>query len=65
MPAGAATPTLDGRPVRILLVEDSATDQELVRRALREPAPLPGPVDLDEVRRLIAARCEVLRGLVA
>ncbi len=65
MPADAATPTPDGRPVRILLVEDSATDQELVRRAFREPAPLPGPVDLEVVDDADAALAAVRRATFA
>ena len=35
--------------LRLLLVEDSAADRELVERAFREPAPLTGPVDLEVV----------------
>jgi len=37
------------KALRVLLVEDSATDRELVERAFREPAPLTGPVDLEVV----------------
>jgi len=65
MPAGAATSTAHGQTVRILLVEDSATDQELIRRAFREPAPLPGPVDLEVVGDADAALAAVRRATFA
>lgn len=35
--------------LRLLLVEDSAADRELVERAFREPAPLRGPVAVEVV----------------
>jgi len=65
MPIDMAIPTSDGHPVRILLVEDSATDQELVRRAFREPAPLLGPVDLEVVDDADAALAAVRRATFA
>lgn len=37
------------QPLRILLVEDSSADRELVARAFRDPAPLPGGVELEIV----------------
>jgi len=46
-------------PLRALLVEDSAADQELVRRALRDPAPLPGPLEVEVVRDAAAALAAV------
>ena len=51
--------------MRILLVEDSATDQELVRRAFREPAPLPAPVDVEVVGDADAALDAVRRATFA
>src|SRR2546428_12311541 len=58
MPAGPGTPTPDGRPVRIavvegtaigiraLLIDDNPFDRELACRALRGLPVPPGPVEL-------------------
>src|SRR5690349_20463453 len=46
--AGGPDTSADAQAVRVLLVEDTTTDQELVKRAFRDPAPLPG-VDLEIV----------------
>ena len=51
--------TSGGKVLRVLLVEDSATDRELVERAFREPAPLAGPVHLEVVTDAEAALAAV------
>src|SRR2546430_4364955 len=51
--------------LRILLVEDSPADRELVKRAFREPAPLTGPLDLEVVTDAEAALTAVRKATFA
>ncbi|HYR95557.1 MAG TPA: HDOD domain-containing protein [Candidatus Binatus sp.] len=56
--AGGPSTSTDAHAVRVLLVEDSTTDQELVKRVFRDPAPLPG-VELEIVGDADAALAAV------
>src|SRR5436309_2437882 len=54
-----------GKTLRILLVDDSPADRELVKRAFREPAPPTGPLDLEVVTDAEAALTAVRKATFA